>query len=182
MPTQNNLDTIRVSQNLALIKLLQLSIPKRVTYALMDNFRTLSCPPHALFPRKLAYFGHVLRRSEEHLTYRALLSGVRDFESGKPEPWRSQLAWLWATACERYHLHAPSPVNATLHLHCNHIVVKFQRLHIYIPLLCNHSTRTAHTSLKLVCNNSLKSWPCDPLQKGVRLRGGHSSPLQTLQA
>ena len=61
--------------------------------------------------------------------------------------------------------------------------MKFQRLHIYIPLLCNHNTRTAHTSLKLVCGtatwatNTLKSWPCDPLQKGVRLRGGDSSTV-----
>ena len=47
------------------------------------------------------------------MTCRALLSGVRDFESGKPGPWRSHLAWLLATACELYHVHAPCPVNAT---------------------------------------------------------------------
>ena len=74
---------------------------------------------------------------------------------------------------------------AFLHLHCNHVsgeVSAFAYLHPGVV------QPPAHTSLKLVCGtatwatNTLKSWPCDPLQKGVRLRGGHSSPLQAMEA
>ena len=38
----------------------------------------------------------------------------------------------------------------------NHAAVKSQRVHLYIPLLCKHSSRTAHKSLKLVCDTSTR--------------------------
>ena len=111
-PTCNNIQRLRVAQNLAMIHLYKLGIPedapfeeamvlqvlrKRVAYSILDVNRHFSWA-HQLLIRKWGYLGHLVRRPCSHLARAALFNGVRDFCSGKIGPWRSHVQWLYQTA------------------------------------------------------------------------------------